>query len=190
MHGPTQHLLPKVNRFRHEHSPRSGSTREDPVCLIAEFASAVVGLVAAGAKAGNSLYSFIDTLKDAPNEFLALSDEVTDFRAILARLVEAQDSGEFDTKDRGHLDVVRSKGDDILKKIDSLVAKVKKDGLKGGSGENGNANQVDRIRWLRKVRKAKKLQESLRTLKGSICNFIVLGMLLSLILSVDQSARL
>ncbi|XXH01946.1 hypothetical protein Hte_008309 [Hypoxylon texense] len=65
---------------------------------MAEFASAIIGLAAAGAKVGTTLDDLIDTLKDAPSELLALSDEATDFRAIVARLVEARESGEFLTR--------------------------------------------------------------------------------------------
>lgn len=54
---------------------------------MAEFVSAIVGLIAVGAKVSDSIYTLIDTLKDAPNEFLALSNEVTDFQ-FQRRMVE------------------------------------------------------------------------------------------------------
>ncbi|KAJ9641370.1 hypothetical protein H2199_005340 [Coniosporium tulheliwenetii] len=68
---------------------------------MAEFVSAIVGLLVAGAKVGDSLYALIDTLKDAPNEFLALSNEVTDFRVTLSRVIEARESGELALEENG-----------------------------------------------------------------------------------------
>ena len=142
---------------------------------MAEFASAIVGLVAAGAKIGDSLYALIDTLKDAPNEFLALSNEVTDFRVALSRLIEARISGELaleeNERDSG-LDGVVGRGKEIIQKVEELVQKV----TKQQDGETGGT-QVNRIRWLRRVKKAKKMQESLRVQKSSLCGFIALGML-------------
>lgn len=61
---------------------------------MAEFASAIVGLIAVGAKTSNSLHTLINTFRDAPNKILALSDEVTDFRIILSSLLEVNDLGE------------------------------------------------------------------------------------------------
>jgi hypothetical protein len=100
-------------------------------CAMAEFASAVVGLAAAGASVSSSLYALIDTLRDAPNELLALSDEVTDFRAIMARLVEAVASGEFAVEDHEYtrnFEAARMKGERVVSEIDTLVTNVKSDG--------------------------------------------------------------
>jgi len=149
---------------------------------MAEFASAVVGLVAAGAEAGSALYSLISTLKDAPTEFLALYDEVTDFRAILARLVEAAESGDIDA---GGTAALRPRADDIVTEIENLLAKVQK---VGSGGRDGAGGRVDRIRWLRRARKAKKLEERLGALKGSICNLIALGMLFVAPLLVSEQS--
>ncbi|KAI9655254.1 MAG: hypothetical protein M1829_000667 [Trizodia sp. TS-e1964] len=139
---------------------------------MAEFASAVLGLAAAGAKVGNSLYALIDTIKDAPNEFLVLSNEVTDFREILTRLMEAKDSGDFTWEEKRRvswLGQLIARGDEIVQDIESLVQRVSRQ-------KQGNS-EVNRIKWLRQVRKAKKLQESLRVLKSTICDFLTLVML-------------
>ena len=40
---------------------------------MAEYVSAIIGIIAFGAHVGNSLHGFVDTLKDAPQEFLDLS---------------------------------------------------------------------------------------------------------------------
>lgn len=134
-----------------------------------------MSLVAAGAKVADSLYALIDTLKDAPNEFLALSNEVTDFRVALSRLIEARESGELALEENGQdsaLDGVVGRGKAIIQEVEELVQKV----TKQQHGET-EGTQVNRIRWLRRVKKAKKLQESLRVQKSSLCSFITFGML-------------
>lgn len=50
---------------------------------MAEFVSAIVGLVAVGANVGQKLYQAAKSFKHAQDEFLALSNEITDFRLIL-----------------------------------------------------------------------------------------------------------
>lgn len=142
---------------------------------MAEFVSAIVGLIVAGAKVGDSLYALIDTLKDAPDEFRALSDELTDFRAILSRAVEANDSGEFaleEGRPATDFDLARVKGEAVVQDIEKLVQRVSKE-----QSAESKETQVQRIRWLRRVKKARKLQASLRFQKSHICNFIALGML-------------
>lgn len=70
-----------------------------PQSIMAELVSAIVGLIAVGAKVSDSIYTLIDTLKDAPNEFLALSNEVTDFQLVLSKVIEVRESGEVSAED-------------------------------------------------------------------------------------------
>lgn len=146
-------------------------------CTMLEFVSAVVGLTIAGAKAGESLYALVDTLKGAPMEFLALSDELTDFRSMLSKVIEAKDCGGIAFEENGRksgLDRAMVRGEEIIRQIETFVQKVSK--RQGGHPGNQDA-QVNRIKWLRQVRRAKKLKEILRVQKSSICNFLALSML-------------
>jgi exonuclease VII small subunit len=155
---------------------------------MAEFVSAVLGLVVVGAEVGDSLYALIDTFKNAPREFLELSNEVTDFRAALSRLIEARESGELgleeSTRDSG-LDGVVGRGKEIIQEVEELVKKV----IKQQHGET-EGTQVNRIRWLRRVKKAKNLQERLRAQKSSLCNFITIGMLYVVFATIIRSGIL
>ncbi|KAI0809951.1 ankyrin [Xylaria sp. FL0064] len=142
---------------------------------MAEFVSAIVGLVAFGATVGNSLYTLIDTLKDAPNELLALSDEVTDFWSILSQLLEAQSSGEFANHDcLRDLQVAERKGRNILEEVETLIDNVLKE-----RSLAARVTKVDRARWLQYAKKAAKLQRSLRTQKATISTFLAMGILKS-----------
>ena len=142
---------------------------------MAEFVSAIVGLAIAGAKVGDSLYALVDTLKDAPREFLALSDEVTDFRATLTRVIEAKDSGEIPFGENRRitgLDRLIVRGEEIIQQIEKFVKRVSNQ----QDGDN-QGTQVNRIKWLRRVKRAQKLKETLRVQKSSICNFIAFNIL-------------
>jgi hypothetical protein len=145
---------------------------------MAEFVSAVIGLIAVGAKTSNSLHTLIDTFKDAPNEILALSDEVNDFRAMLSSVLEVNDLGgrTSEEHDTAHicLDGTVKKGQHIIQKVEALIVKVRKEGL-----EKDGETHVNRFQWMRMVKKAKKLQELLRAQKSTMCNFIALRMLKS-----------
>lgn len=87
---------------------------------MAEFVSAIV----AGAKVSDSIYTLIDTLKDAPNEFLALSNEVTDLQLIFSRVVEVRESAELSVEDDRTddvFDIVIKRGKKILEDVENLV---------------------------------------------------------------------
>lgn len=139
--------------------------------MVVEFASAIVGLAAIGAQVGKVVYNLIETLHDAPKELLALSDEITDFRAILLHLIEAQGSREFASQGLvGDLEGVTRKCEAILRDIERHVQSVVKEkGIPAGSLE------VSRIRWLHRVKKAQKLQQALRVQKATISNFLAIG---------------
>lgn len=135
---------------------------------MAEFVSAIVGLIAVGAQIGDSLYTLIDTIKDAPNEFLALSDEVTDFRQVLAKVIEVRKSGGLylnENKADDGIDVALKRSERILQDVDALVRKVTSE-----QQDEANSSKVNRISWLRKTKKASKIQTALRAQKSFLCN--------------------
>lgn len=68
---------------------------------MVEFVSAIVGLIAVGAKVSDSIYTLIDTLKDAPNEFLALSNELADFQLVLSKVIEVRESKVIEVRESG-----------------------------------------------------------------------------------------
>ena len=143
-------------------------------CTMAEFVGAIVGLAVAGATVGDSLYAVVDTIRDAPTEFLALSDELTDFRAMLARVIEAKTAGDVAFEENGRitgLDQVMVRGEGIIQQIEQFVQKVSK------QCRENQGPQVNRIKWLRRVKRATKLKEILRVQKLSICNFLALSMM-------------
>lgn len=126
----------------------------------------------------DSLHTLIDTFKDAPNEILALSDEVNDFRMMLSSLLEVNDLNEITSKEHDTVKICLNRtvvnGQHIIQKIEALIVKVRRERLE----KDGEA-QVNKFQWIRMVKKARKLQGLLRVEKATMCNFIALRMLYS-----------
>lgn len=138
---------------------------------MVEFVSAIVGLIAVGAKVSDSIYTLIDTLKDAPNEFLALSNELTDFQLVLSKVIEVRESGEVSVEDDrtdGGFGIVIKRGKKVLQDVENLVQEV----IKQQRGKS-EGSQVNRIKWLRRVKKAQKLRNDLQAQKSSLCSLII-----------------
>ncbi|KAI9791850.1 MAG: hypothetical protein M1816_003395 [Peltula sp. TS41687] len=138
---------------------------------MAEFISAIIGLVAIGASASHSLYNLVDTVRDAPNEFLALSNEVTDFRLVLSRFKDAWQTGQIaieKSKEQDVVDLMFKRSARTLGDIDSLARKIVKQ-----QGAHPADLKIHRMEWLLRSKKAKKLQEALRTLKFSLNSLAV-----------------
>lgn len=141
---------------------------------MAEVASAIVGLVGAGAKVSISFYNLCQTIRDAPHEFRALSDEISDFRSILSRLLEIIDSDDGAAIDDRHLDDLRGvnvRGGEILCEIEELARKVRKeDEIKEGVGK------AKRMKWVQHMNQAERIKMRLRDQKATLCNVISLTM--------------
>lgn len=118
-----------------------------------------------------ALHSLIETYKDAPMEILAFIDEVRAFRTMLSMLEEVDSLEQWTPEERAEnetcLGGILENGKRIAQKIDKLIDKVQKEGLR----KNGEI-QVNRLLWVRIIKKARKLQESLRTQKAILCNFL------------------
>lgn len=110
---------------------------------MVEFVSAIVGLIAVGAKVSDSIYTLIDTLKDAPNEFLALSNELTDFQLVLSKVIEVRESGEVSVEDDrtdGGFGIVIKRGKKVLQDVENLVQEVIKQ--QRGKSEGSQVNRI------------------------------------------------
>ena len=140
---------------------------------MAEFVSAIVGLIAVGARTADGLHSLIDTFKGAPNEISALFNEMKQFQAMLSDLLEVSDLEEPTSEDQvtsniGFSSIVKN-GQQTVEKINALITKVRQERI-GRPGET----QINKFQWVWVVKKAKKLQESLRVQKATMCNFVAL----------------
>lgn len=130
---------------------------------MAEFVSAIIGLVAIGIQVGNGLQSLIETAKDAPHEFLDLSKEISDFRAIITRLEEARNRGKI--SEAGLVNILRN-GAETLQQVDGLVRKLVKQNRKCEHDQ-----QINRIKWLANSKKLGSYNSSYagRSLLYAIC---------------------
>jgi len=123
---------------------------------MAEFISAIVGLIAVGGHVGNRVYQAVEAFKEAPDEFLALSNEITDFRLILNTVERALREGcvpqivldEVDFND------ILKRSKETFDEIMALLTKVQR--LEVSDLE------VKRRKWMTNARKAKGLQKKVK----------------------------
>jgi hypothetical protein len=55
---------------------------------MAEFVNIIIGFIAFKANIRSNLYNFVDTFKNAPNEFLTLLNKIIDFRLFFFKIEE------------------------------------------------------------------------------------------------------
>jgi hypothetical protein len=110
---------------------------------MAEYVSAVLGLISFGLGVSNNIYKLIDALQDAPNELLALSNEVTDFQLILDKVKDTlRESERHDDRIANLLDRCKTTMEDV----DALIKKA----------QSGTKTK-QRVKWLQSTVQARKL---------------------------------
>jgi hypothetical protein len=107
--------------------------RQRALFAMAEFVSAIIGLIAVGANMSNNLHTLIDTFKNAPNEILALFNEVNDFRTMLSSLLEINNLEERTLEEHDTAEICLNgtvkNGQHIIEKIEALIIKVRRERL-------------------------------------------------------------
>lgn len=126
---------------------------------MAEFVGAIVGLVAVGGTVGHKVYQAVEAFKDAPDEFLALSNEITDFRLILNIVERALQNNQIPPVVLADIDLVALvlRSNATLNEIAALLAKVRRVESPG--------LDVRRRKWVTTAAKAKSLQKRLKSHK-------------------------
>ena len=131
---------------------------------MAEYASAIVGLVVFGASVGHKLNAFIQTLKDAPNELRDLSEEIQQFRITLDKFQHVKRNGLLEEIDFESLCKYAVEAlDDIQRFVEGIVQSHSSEGLEKG---------IKRFKWLASEKRAKILRERLQWQRSSITNII------------------
>ena len=137
---------------------------------MAEFVSAIVGIVAVAATTADTLQEVVSTVKDAPTEYYDLAVEVNDFKKVLEKVATARESNRIQD---GDLDTILAHAQDRLQQVSVLVEKLKRDRRAAGPGNEGQ--RVSRLKWLMRTKEVCKLRDSLQRHKTSISNMISLG---------------
>ena len=121
--------------------------------------ASVLAIVSACTVCATKLYKIIRTLHDAPQEVLALSNEVNDIKAIVEAYKEAVET---------HSRIVDEECENILLRAGETLTKLRllMTGLVVDAAEE--TYQVKRSRWLRKKSKLLKLCEELKAVRLSL----------------------
>ncbi len=136
---------------------------------MAEFASAIIGIVAVAASTGDALQEVISTVKDAPTEFQDLVTEVDAFQGILERVASARQSGRIQD---GDFDSILFHAREKLQQVSVLVEKLRKE--RGAAGPDSEGQRVSKVKWLMRTKEVCKLRDSLQRHKASISNMMAL----------------
>ena len=119
---------------------------------MAEFVSAVVGLVVVGVQVGDQIRGFIETLKEAPDELLDLSQEIVQLNAALTKLKQDEKGGLLEDD---CLNYLNEDGQKILLEVEVFVQELRRP----------NSEGFRRMKWAVKKEKAKKLRERIQRLR-------------------------
>ena len=131
---------------------------------MAEYASAIIGLVLFGASVGKKLNVLIQTLKDAPDELRDLSEEVQQFQGTLDKLQQVKEQGLLDDVGCESLCTYASESlNDVQNFVTGIIQSDLREGLEKG---------MKRIKWFAHERRAKRLRERLQWQRSSISNLI------------------
>ena len=134
----------------------------DPLSVTA----AIVGLLGAGAKISSSLWSFIDSVKDAPSLARDLLNEVDDIRSCLIQLQSLILDTNLETRSRpalimaDHVVITLTSSVMNFSKLEKIVDSV--------VVINETMNARRRVRWARKEQKMRVILNRLQNSKTSL----------------------
>ena len=123
---------------------------------MADFVSAIVGLIAVGTHVGHKAYRVVAAFKDAQDEFLALSNEITDFRLVLNTVERALADDRIPRVTLAEVDLaeVVRQSHHTFDQVSALLAKLQR--------QDATEPDVKRPRWAASARNAHTLQKKIR----------------------------
>jgi hypothetical protein len=142
--------------------------------MMAEFASAILGLAAFGITIAEKYSDLVQNFQTAPSEYAALSRDVLQIQLVVSRIREYQEEGstsipEFYSSDvRGaELQQILEFEDHALREIRAMILDLSKSGGK----------EVSKKLWMLRQTKAKRLKESLRAIQTRLMVLLNFGAL-------------
>lgn len=135
----------------------------DPFSIIA-----LTGACYAGAQ---SLQQLISSVRSAPDELLALSNEICNLKFVLDEVkVAVLESKDLSSKELSALCVILIQARAKYNELDALMAKW---GKLGPWGDSWHMGRLDRFLWLRDKKKVCDLQREMREIRTNL--LVVLG---------------
>ncbi|KAK7398740.1 hypothetical protein QQX98_011884 [Neonectria punicea] len=123
---------------------------------MAEYASAIVGLIAVGAHVNHKTYQAVKSFKHAQAEFLALSNEITEFCLILKAVETALSGDSLPQAAVAEVDLANllQQSHETINEVSALLSETQAVG--------DTEITANRRKWLVKARRAKSLQEKVK----------------------------
>lgn len=130
----------------------------------------IVAVTETGLKVAQLLTNIIKDLRDAPDELLALSNEMWNLKLLLDDVQELERSS--DERSAGKLDAVKALVYQTRIKLDKLSTMTTQWGRLSPWGDSFNMGRRDRFLWLKEKRRVTKLQNELRELRFNLSTAI------------------
>ena len=131
----------------------------------------ITAVCTTGFKVAQALHGLIVRLREAPNELLALSNEVCNLKFVLDSVQEAMnDSAKSGASQLSNVGPMLFQARVKLDSLDNLVSKWAKINAWGDSVHIG---KIDRFFWLKEKSKVWELQKQLREIRQGLC--VLLG---------------
>ena len=130
--------------------------------------ASVLQIIQISCQCAKVIYSIIEQLKQAPDELLALSNEITDSTLVLREVERAYNvhKGNVDLCEAlGHLLIrVRPRWESLKSLIEEICVKDQHGGVR-----------LHRLKWLKQKSRAKFLQDEIKYIRGALhevlCNY-------------------
>lgn len=137
---------------------------------MAEYVSAIVGLVAFGLTVSNRLHNVIDTLRNAPKELRMLTADVDSFQEVLTSLDRLHETGMVPAGPG--IKAALKDAREILKSINTITRDLSHKPDKD-SGPN-EVSHGSRAKLLLRTRKIQQLRRQLGDQKVIIANYVAI----------------
>ena len=139
--------------------------RSRPISAMADPFS-IIAVTQTGLSVAQALTKLIQSLRSAPDEFLALSNEVWKLKLVLDDVQELESS--CNTPSAHKLDAVHALVYQIRIKLDTLSTLTAHWGKRSQWGDSFSVGRRNRFMWLKEKARLIKLQVELRELRSNL----------------------
>jgi Fungal N-terminal domain of STAND proteins len=134
----------------------------DPLSVTAS----VIAVLGAAVNAAQTIQNLIRTLRQAPDELLALSNEVSDFRLVLHEIDLSAQGQDVAYNSTSAILRILSRAEAKLDELDRFVKGFVRPHL-------STVTKVDRVRWMKEKNNAQAIQSELRAMRMDLATLLV-----------------
>jgi hypothetical protein len=130
-----------------------------------DFGASVIAIVTAGIAVGKRVNVVVKTLKHAPQELLALTNELSDLNLVLDTAKEALGGNDVSISVAERTAAIVSRTESAFAELDELLMQIT-NVLSSQSSARG------RVLWLKEKRKVVALHERIKSIRGDVVSLV------------------